>query len=721
MGLALPEVRSLDVLEGVIDRVLFHNDENGYTIARIEMSDLETVAVRGNYFEPPVVGILMEFVGSWVEDPKWGRQFEFESAKNKLPKTIDGIFKYLQSGLIPGVGPVMARRLIDAFGSDVLKVIEEEPARLLSVPGIGSKTSQKIYEAVQSKRDIQDVMVFLRTHFISQSFAIKIYKVYGDDTLAKLKENPYRLADDIQGIGFATADKIAISLEIPSNSPLRLRAGIIYTTTSASNDGHVFLLKDDLIDRAKKLLQVNRELIEAELETLICEEKDLRIEENRIYAAYMLRNENSICDTIVSLSKDEYIGLQYTDEDISQLEMQIGIKLSDTQRAAVLKALNKKISIITGGPGTGKTTILRFVAQALSQRGQHVELAAPTGKAAKRIKESTGFDAKTIHRLLEYIPERGPVRNSQNPILADFIIVDESSMIDISLMYQLLDAVDRQTRILFVGDADQLPSVGPGRVLRDLIESKAIPVTILVGIFRQSKKSKIVVNAHMINNGHMPELVSEDWTGDFVWIEQDDPDKILSTIEVIVSEILPTDYKMHPMDDIQVLSPMKKGLIGVDSLNQELRERLNPRGWRLKGDRFRIGDKVMQIRNDYKNLVFNGDSGRVSGYNAADKEMIVDFDNHQVKYKENTFDLMLSYAITIHKSQGSEYPAVVVPVSAQHFIMLQRNLIYTALTRGKSIVCFVGTREAMNIAVKNSRLKPRNTHLGIKIKQKSRY
>jgi exodeoxyribonuclease V alpha subunit len=612
----------------------------------------------------------------------------------------------------------MAERLIAAFGERTLEIIEETPEVLFKIKGIGKKNGQKIYESIKSKKDIQDVMVFLRTHYISQGLAVKIYKIYGNGTLEKLKENPYQLADDVQGIGFATADKIALSLGFASTSSLRLKSGIVYTMSLAHSDGHVYLFKNDLITRAVKLLQVSDDVVEQELDGLLLENKDLRIEEDRIYAQQMLHNENYISDKVSSLACSFYSGDPYLEDEIRELELKNNIELSTTQRAAVLTALNSKISIITGGPGTGKTTILKFVAQALNQRRQHFEFAAPTGKAAKRIQESTGFEAKTIHRLLEFIPDQGPRRHSGNPLTADFIIIDESSMIDISLMFQLLDAVDVHSRVLFVGDADQLPSVGPGRVLWDLIQSEAISTTKLTRIFRQSKQSKIVVNAHLINNGYMPELSSEDWSGDFIWIERSDPDVILSTIQMIVAEVLPSDYGLDPMTDIQVLSPMKKGEVGVDTLNLELRERLNPRGYKLKNDKFRLRDKVMQIRNDYENDVFNGDSGTIVSFDHAKKEMIVEFDSHRVSYKEQTADLILSYAITIHKSQGSEYPAVVVPVSTQHYIMLQRNLIYTALTRGKRVVCFVGSKNAMEVAVKNSRLQPRNTYLGTKIRQK---
>ncbi len=713
-------------LEGVLERITYHNEENGYTVAR--------VIPRGRSAEVTVVGKMtginvgetLRMIGQWTTHPQYGRQFEIQSFTVQYPSTVDGIRKYLASGLIPGVGPVTATRIVDTFGIETLNIIENEPERLKEVPGIGGKRIDQISAAWEQQKQIKEIMVFLQSLDISTSMAVRIYREYGQSAFEIIHADPFRLAKDIFGIGFKTADKIARHLGMSPDAPARIRAGIVHALSAFTNDGHCFTESDPLITEASRLLEVPASLCYTQLDELI-DQKELISEEGAIYLPAFLHAERGVARKLrqmQSSTRDRCAAFLSFNWDwaFSWLDQTGDIHLTDQQKAAVRMSLTKKISVLTGGPGTGKSTITASIIRLLNTRNASVLLAAPTGRAAKRLNETTGITAKTIHRLLEYSPSGRSSfsRDGENPLDADLIIIDETSMVDILLMYHLLNAIEDGSHLLLVGDMDQLPSVGPGNVLRDLIASEQIPVTRLETIFRQAEDSFIIENAHRINQGQMPVFSSN--SSDFFLFPAEEPEKAAEWVFDLVTERIPRKFGVTPTEDVQVLSPMYRGAAGVSELNIGLQAKLNPPAFNKPeyghGSRtFRQGDRVMQIHNDYERMVFNGDQGRISRIDLEEHIITVVFDGRDVNYEYAQLDeLVHAYAISIHKSQGSEYPIVIIPLLTHHYRMLQRNLLYTAVTRAKKVVILVGNQKAIGRAVSNNKIAQRNTRLSARLK-----
>ncbi len=708
-------------LEGVLEKIVFANEENAWSVVRLTVAgQRDTVTAVGNLLgvQP---GENLRLTGTWINDPKYGRQFRVSSYATVTPATLAGIEKYLGSGLIRGIGKVMASRMVAAFGLETLDVIENQPHRITEVEGIGPKRSREILRAWEEQREIKEVMIFLQSHGVSTHYAIKIYKTYGSQATKLVRENPYRLASDIYGIGFKSADKIAAALGIPKDAPQRIEAGTLYLLGQGADRGHVYLPRKDLLEEAEKLLEAPAALVEravdalAELEQVMVEILPAS-EEKAVFLKALHAAEAGVAGRIKALLVQPPLPLEIDlDRALDWFEGQERIELARQQKQAIRAGLTRKVLVITGGPGTGKTTLVRGIVKILEKKRQRVLLAAPTGRAAKRLSEATGGEATTLHRLLEFDPKtRQFVRNREHPLSCDLLIVDEVSMLDTVLAYHVLRAVPDQGRVIFVGDVDQLPSVGPGRVLGDLIRSEAVEVVRLTEIFRQAERSLIVVNAHKVNQGVMPIVESVDSQGDFFFIERQTPEEIVETLAQLVSKRVPGKFGLDPVEQIQVLTPMNRGPLGTDNLNARLRDLLNPEGPTLTrgGHSLRVGDKVMQVRNNYDLEVFNGDIGRVAAIDEVDQIVKVTVDGREVIYDYGSIDeLVPAYACTIHKSQGSEYPCVLIPLHTTHYVMLQRNLLYTALTRAKRLAILVGEERALRIAVGNRRVRPRFTRL----------
>jgi exodeoxyribonuclease V alpha subunit len=718
------ESREATTLEGVIERVVFSNEENAWSVVRLQAAGYrELVTAVGNLLgvQP---GENLRLQGTWINDPKYGRQFRVASYAAVAPATLTGIEKYLGSGLIRGIGKVMASRLVAAFGMETLDVIENRPERLTEVGGIGPKRRKEIVRAWEEQREIKEVMVFLQSHGVSTHYAIKIYKAYGAHATEMVRQNPYRLATDIHGIGFKSADKIAAALGIPKDAPQRLEAGTLYLLGQGADRGHLYLPRQTLIEEAEKLLEAPAGGVEtaiaalAETEQVVLEElpEAETPAETAVFLKALHAAESGVEARVRALLVQPLLPIEIDlDRALDWFEKSEQIGLARQQRQAIRAGLTRKVLVITGGPGTGKTTLVRGIVRILEKKRQKVLLAAPTGRAAKRLAEATGTEASTLHRLLEFNPQtRQFDRNRDHPLSCDLLIVDEASMLDTVLAYHVLRAVPDHGRLILVGDVDQLPSVGPGRVLSDLIRSEAIEVVRLTEIFRQAERSLIVVNAHRVNQGMMPVLESVDSDGDFFFFDRKEPEEIVETIAQLVSRRVPGKFGFNPVEQIQVLTPMNRGPLGTDSLNATLRDLLNPEGATVTrgGHSLRVGDKVMQVRNNYDLEVFNGDIGRVSAIDEVDQVMTVTVDGRQVAYDFGSIDeLVLAYATTIHKSQGSEYPCVVIPLHTTHYVMLQRNLLYTALTRAKRLAILVGEEKALRVAIGNRRVRPRFTRL----------
>ena len=695
----------------VVERITFQSPDTGYSVLKVSVKGYqELVTVVGNLADA-VVGSVLLIEGEWTNNPKYGTQFSAQKWEETVPATVYGIEKYLGSGLIKGVGSVYAKKIVQKFGTDTIAVIEDSPERLAEVDGIGKKRIARISESWERQKEIKNIMLFLQNYDISTAFAAKIYKHYGNDSIETVKKNPYKLADDIWGIGFKTADKIAFKLGFEKNNPERCRSGILYTLNQLADEGHVYAEKEQLLQKCAELLEIEISVVENALNATIAR-NDLIIEEDAIYLPPFYYAECGVAGKLLELADSDTILNHNIQVNISALEHKLHIQYDDIQAQGIQQAVSSKVMILTGGPGTGKTTTTLGIIETLKSLGNKILLAAPTGRAAKRMTEATGMEAKTIHRLLEYSPEKGYQRNKDNFLDGDVLIVDESSMIDIILMYSLVKAIPLHMKLILVGDIDQLPSVGAGNVLRDIIDSGKFPVVRLTKIFRQAQSSQIIMNAHRINKGEFPNLKNQRGT-DFFFIECEEPEQAANEIIGLVKSRLPRYCHVNPTD-IQVLTPMQRGVIGATNLNQLLQQNLNPaQSWLTRGSHtYRLYDKVMQIKNNYDKEVFNGDIGMISDINTIDKELTVQFENRFVKYDITDLDeLVHAYAITIHKSQGSEYPIVVMPVMMTHFIMLQRNLIYTGITRAKKLLVLVGTKKAVAYAVKHITVTKRNTKL----------
>jgi exodeoxyribonuclease V alpha subunit len=716
-------------LEGVVERITFHNEENGYTVAKLVPDGRhDEVAVVGNMLGISV-GEHVRLQGEWMVHGQYGRQFKVESYTSVLPATAAGIEKYLGSGLIKGVGPVTARSIVAQFGADTLRVIDEQPQRLGEVPGVGRKRVAIIESAWQQQRQIREVMVFLQSHGVSPALAVRIYRQYGDSSAAVVRNEPYRLARDVFGIGFITADKIAQQMGIAADAPERIAAGVAYTLSQKADEGHVYVPRGELIEASAGLLRVPADLTGAAIEALRQEEVVVveapdgeRQGEPGVYLQPFYRAEVGVASRLQRLMQgpeDRLFTFRSFDwaRGFALVQRQTGLALTDRQQEAVRTALTQPVTVLTGGPGTGKTMSMLTMIRLLEVAGRTFALASPTGRAAKRLSEATERQAKTVHRLLEFSPGEGFSfqRNEENPLDVDIVIVDEASMLDLLLTNHLLKAIQPGTHLLLVGDIDQLPPVGAGNVLRDIIDSGRAAVVRLDIIFRQAAGSMIIENAHRINQGRMPEWRTERST-DFFLFSTEDPERAAGLVGELVCERIPRKFGIAPAE-IQVLSPMHRGAVGVGALNERLQDILNPPTGRkperrVGGRVYRVGDRVMQIRNNYDKDVFNGDLGQIVALEVEEQMLAVRVDDRVVRYDFLEMDeLVHAYAVSVHKAQGSEFPAVVVPVTSQHYMMLQRNLLYTAVTRARQLVVLVGTPQAIAIAVNNHRIAQRYSGL----------
>ncbi|NLY68049.1 MAG: ATP-dependent RecD-like DNA helicase [Tissierellia bacterium] len=727
-------------IEGVVEDIKFRNESNTYTVAVLDTPDGKATIV--GYIPIINIGETLRAEGEWVYHPSYGEQLEVNRVSIVVPSTVNGIEKYLSSGLIPFIGPKTAKKIVEKFGLDTLDIIQYNPERLKEIEGIGDKKLKRIVEAFREQGEVREIMIFLQQYGITPNYGMKIYKEYGKDTIKAISENPYKLSEDIIGIGFKTADKIAQNMGISRESPYRIEGGIRYTLNVYASNGHVYVPREELIKSAGRLLDVDEALIEDSLREMALKGAIQTLnynEEIRIYYTPFHVAENNVSKKLVELSRVQMDNIDIDiDRAIEKIEREDNIRFANKQKEAIREAIKNGIIVITGGPGTGKTTIIKAIIKIFQEEGLKVSLAAPTGRAAKRMTETTGLEAKTIHRLLEYsYVEEGMAFgiDEDNPLDTDLLIIDEASMIDILLMNHLLKAIVPGTRLILVGDVDQLPSVGPGNVLKDIINSNAIKVVKLDEIFRQEEDSLIVVNAHKINKGEYPVLNKGK---DFFFIRAREPGEIVNIIVELCRDRLPKYYGLDPINDIQVLTPMKKGEVGINSLNKHLQQVLNPKA-KHKGEKqvgeeiYRVGDKVMQIKNNYSieweivregmvvekgEGIFNGDFGKIVDIDEEDRIMKVVFDEEkEVEYSFNQLDeLKLSYATTVHKSQGSEFPVVVMPIYWGPPMLLTRNLLYTAITRAKELIVLVGDENYLKRMVDNNRITKRYSSLDIKIK-----
>lgn len=698
-------------LRCVVERITYQNPENGYSVMRVKVKGYdELVTLVGNLLEVPAGSVLL-CEGDWKVDKRYGSQFVAQTWEEVMPATLYGIEKYLGSGLVKGIGPKFAQLIVSRFGLDTIEIIETDIKRLYEVPGIGQKRVEKIAESWEKQKDIKNVMLFLQGYGVSTAYAAKIYRQYGKESIDTVKTNPYKLADDIWGIGFKTADTIAFKMGYEKNDLRRLKSGVTYTLGHMAEEGNVYAEEEQLVKSAIELLDADEAPVRQAISEML-QSEDLIADAEAIYMPPFYYAEVGTANRLNKLLDCVEGSLFNIIPDISVISKQTGVEYDEVQAEAIREAVSSKVMVLTGGPGTGKTTTTQGIIAALKAMGLRILLAAPTGRAAKRMSEATGMEAKTIHRLLEYNPQDGYKRNDDNPLEGDALIVDECSMIDLLLMNNLMKAIPAGMRLVLVGDIDQLPSVGAGNVLRDIIDSKRIPVIRLTRIFRQAQESRIVMSAHAINKGVFPDTSNGKHT-DFFFIQQEEPEQAVDTIVKLVKERLPNAYK-RPTSDIQVLTPMQRGVVGAANLNMALQTVLNPGQVSLNrsGYSFRQGDRVMQLRNNYDKEVFNGDLGYIERVDMEDRTLFVCFDGRTVEYDVSELDeLTLAYATTIHKSQGSEYPIVVMPVLMTHYVMLQRNLIYTGITRAKKICVLVGTKKALSFAIRNLSVLKRNTKL----------
>ncbi len=712
-------------LAGIVERVTFHNDENGFCVLRVKTPQSHVVTVVGRL--PRVTaGEYLDAVGNWIQDREHGRQFKADELRVSPPSTTEGIEKYLGSGMIEGVGPHFASRLVEAFGDKVFDVIEQRPELLLQVSGIGKARQKRILEAWKDQKSIREIMVFLHSHGVGTARAFRIYKTYGTDALELVRRNPYRLASEISGIGFRSADQIAASLGIARDSPLRAAAGLLFTLKELSGAGHCAYPMERWLERATELLDIPSSVLETAARKVI-DAGEVTIGEIEIdgdaavpcaYLTHLHRAEEDLARRLRTLLAVEHpLPALDTDRALAWVEQRVGLELAPSQRVALAKALRSKVVVITGGPGVGKTTLVKSLLEIFRAKKLRCLCCAPTGRAARRLADTTRSEAKTVHRLLEFKPGRASFTyDDRHRLDGDVVILDEASMMDVVLMDHLVRAIPPHAAFVLVGDVDQLPSVGPGQILKDCIDSGVLPVVRLTEIFRQSTASRIITSAHSINVGRIPDTqYPSGELGDFYFVEADEPQDVLDKICTIVKERIPERFGLDPIQDVQVLTPMKRSLLGADSLNNRLQEILNPHpksevkrfGWT-----FRTGDKVMQIENNYDKEVFNGDIGRIVGIDLSESDLSVDYGDRLITYTFDELDeIVPAYACSIHKSQGSEYPAVVIPVHTQHYIMLQRNVLYTGVTRAQKLVTLVGSRRALALAVEREDQSRRTTGL----------
>jgi len=699
-----------ELLGGLIERVTFHNEGNGFCVLRVKARGHRELVTVVGHAAAVTAGEWITASGMWVTDRDHGQQFKAAFLKTSAPTSLEGIEKYLGSGMIRGIGPVYAKKLVRAFGDQVFTVIEEQPERLAEVEGIGPIRRERMVSAWADQKVIREIMLFLHTHGVGTARAVRIFKTYGTDAVRIMSENPYRLARDIQGIGFKTADAIAKKMGIEPQAPMRVRAGIAYALLEARDEGHCGLPREALIPLAEKLLDVPTTAIESAIQEELLDGAIVadRVQDAEcVFLASLYRNEQGIAELLHQLRTGPapWAGIA-ADTAIGWVQKRLGIALAQSQQSAIRMVLQEKVALITGGPGVGKTTLVNAILHILDAKRLRIALAAPTGRAAKRMSETTGKEAKTIHRLLEINPQGGGFKRKEDyPLDIDLLVLDECSMIDVPLMHAILRALPRSAGLLMVGDPDQLPSVGPGQVLADLIAAKTLPVVHLTEVFRQAAQSRIIQAAHRIHTGHIPDLSKPEGQSDFYFIAVDDPAEAADKLVKLVTTHIPRRFGLDPVQDIQVLCPMNRGALGARALNDALQAALNGDSAPVVekfGRRFAPGDKVMQIQNDYEKEVFNGDLGTVHTVDMEEGTLTVDFEGRIVAYGFGELDLLQpAYAITVHKSQGSEYPAVVIPMSTQHYPMLKRNLLYTAVTRGKALVVLLGQKKAVAMAARN--------------------
>ncbi len=713
-------------LQGSVERVTFHSEESGFCVLRVRVRGQRDLVTVVGMAAVVTAGEYVECEGAWNNDRHHGLQFKAQHLRVVPPSTLEGIEKYLGSGMVKGIGPHFARKLVGAFGETVFEVIEQDPDRLLELDGIGPKRKERVMQAWSEQKVVREIMIFLQSHGVGTARAVRIYKTYGEQAVERVRENPYRLSLDIHGIGFKTADAIARRLGIPYDSLIRAQAGVRHRLQENSSQGHCAAYRQDLKETTARMLEVPEPVVEAAIESELAAENLVQetIEgEIALFLGSLHRSENGIALHLARLLKGvpPWGGID-AGKAIPWVEQQTGLELSPSQRRAVSISVNGKITVITGGPGVGKTTVVNSILTIVRARRAQIRLCAPTGRAAKRLSESTGLEASTVHRLLEFDPRTMGFRHDQNdPLDADLLVMDEVSMMDVVLMNQLLRAIPDHAAVLLVGDVDQLPSVGPGAVLADIIASEVIPTVCLTEIFRQAASSRIIVNAHRINEGLLPEEPGDQEQSDFYFIPGESPEAIHAKLMQVVTERIPARFGLHPINDVQVLTPMNRGGLGARSLNVDLQARLNPDGnprisrfgWSYAPD-----DKVIQMVNDYDKEVFNGDIGRIISIDEEEGVAGIDFDGRIVEYEFGELDeISLAYATSVHKSQGSEYPAVVIPLAMQHYMLLERNLLYTAVTRGRKLVVVIGQKKALAMAVKRIGSLKRLTNLRYRLRR----
>lgn len=712
----------LENITGTVERITFHAQDSGFCVLRVNVKGQRDLVTVTGALPSISSGECIDASGVWTTHGQYGLQFKADTLQVLEPSTLAGIEKYLASGMIKGIGPVYAKKLVRKFGEKILEIIDEQPNRLLEIDGLGPKRVEKISKAWSEQRQVRRIMVFLQSHGVGTARATRIYKKYGDTAIDQIKADPYCLARDIWGVGFKSADQVALKMGLDPNSPQRAQAGLYFAMQEHTNDGHCACSKDDLITKAEKLLGISKDILQKALAESIRKQDIIALPfddgNNSVALDKIYNEEQQVALHLTRLLKGKSPKFSNMDlDDInSWIDKNSEIELSSGQKDSIIQALSQKVLCITGGPGVGKTTVVRQILNLITHRGAMVQLCAPTGRAAKRLSESTGLEAKTVHRLLEFDPTNGGFKRDQDfPLLCDCLILDEASMLDISLMNSLLKAIEDTCVLIFVGDIDQLPSVGPGAVLANLIDSEVLSVVRLTQIFRQAQSSQIIINAHRVNEGLMPNILDKGVKSDFYTIYKNDVENIADAIDTIILNKIEKVFGFDPKTQLQVLTPMTKGGLGSQALNIRLQKLLNPnKDVKVErfGQSFSPGDKVIQTVNNYDKNIFNGDIGIISRIDPEEGVCVIEFDGLEISYELSELDeIKLAYAITIHKSQGSEYPVVIIPMVMQHFTLLQRNLIYTAITRGKSLVILIGQKKAIGIAVKRDAQMKRLTYL----------